>query len=256
MSALPHRRRVLRGLGALGAVALLTACATDGTAEGDPELTVLGAASTRVINEDLAARATQLDPPLSVNFVNVGSPTLVQQLADGAPGDVLITADRATMDRAVAQGTVADPQVVASNSLVMVVPAGNPAGITAVTDLADTNLVLCDPQVPCGTVSATLIDELGIAITPVSLEHSVSDTLGKVTSGEADAGWVYRTDAAAAGEAVEVIEIPGADAHPTSVLAAVTTGTGHPERAQALFGLISSGEMADVWADHGFSPAS
>ncbi len=255
MSALPHRRRALRGPGVLGAVALLTACTTGDASGEDPELTVLGAASTRVVNGDLAARAAQLDPPLPVNFVNVGSPTLVQQLADGAPGDVLITADRATMDRAVARGTVAEPQVVATNSLVMVVPAGNPAGITAVTDLADTNLVLCDPQVPCGAASATLIDELGITLTPVSLEHSVSDTLGKVTSGEADAGWVYRTDAAAAGGAVEVIEIPGAEDHPTSVLAAVTTGTGHPERAQALFGLIGSGEMADVWADHGFGPA-
>lgn len=251
---LPHRR-VLRGISALGAVALLTACTTGGTAAEESTLTVLGAASTRVINGDLAARAAQLDPPLQVDFLNMGSSTLVQQLADGAPGDLLITADRATMDRAETWGTVAEPQVVATNTLVMVVPAGNPAGITAVTGLDAANLALCDPQVPCGSVAAALIDELGITVRPVSLEHSVTDALGRVTSGEADAGWVYRTDAVAAGEAVEVIEIPGATDHPTAVMAAVTTGTDHPERARALFGLLTSPELSGVWAEHGFTSA-
>ncbi|AGF72213.1 molybdate ABC transporter substrate-binding protein [Corynebacterium halotolerans] len=253
-------------LATLGAAALLTGCipgtAGPGSADGDAgvtattEVTVLGAASTRVINEQLADLAGDLTPPQSLEFVNAGSSTLVQQLADGSPGDVLITADEATMGRAVDNGSVEDPQVVATNSMVMVVPAGNPAEITGVDDsLDDASVVLCDPQVPCGTVSRALIEELGVDIDPVSLEHSVSDVLGKVISGEADAGWVYRTDAAAAGEAVEVIDIPGAGDHPNSLVAAVTAGTDTPAGSRELVELLTSEKMARVWQAHGFTPA-
>lgn len=232
-----------------------TSTATDGAESGESaeatELTVLGAASTRVANEQLSGLSEQ-----HLEFVNAGSSTLVQQLADGSPGDVLLTADRESMDRAVEEGVAADPVAFATNSMVMVVPAGNPAGITGVDEsLEGANVVLCDPQVPCGNVSEQIMADEGIEIEPVSLEHSVSDTLGKVTSGEADAGWVYRTDAQAAGDAVEVFEIPGADKVPNTLYAAVTAGTGHPEQARELVELITSGEMAQVWEDNGFTPA-
>lgn len=254
---------VVAAVGAVGAVFVLTGCTagagtTGETADGagSVDMTVLGAASTRVINDDLADLATGLDPAQNLSFVNAGSSTLVQQLADGSPGDLLITANRETMDMAVENGSVAEPRVVATNSMVMVVPRGNPAGITGVdSSLDDAVVVLCDPQVPCGTISQTLIDELGVTITPASLEHSVSDTLGRVVSGEADAGWVYHTDAVAAGDAVEVIDIPEAEEHPNSLMAAVTAATEKPERARVLLDLLTSGEMAQVWTDRGFTPA-
>ena len=145
--------------------------------------------------------------------------------------------------------------MVATNSMVMVVPADNPAGITGVDDtLKNAKVVLCDSQVPCGDISQTLMKENNIELNPVSLEQSVSDVLGKVTSGEADAGWVYRTDAAAAGDAVKVIEIPHADKHPNDLVAAVTTTSGHQAEATQLLDLLASKEMAAVWEKHGFTP--
>ncbi|WP_018295801.1 molybdate ABC transporter substrate-binding protein [Corynebacterium lubricantis] len=222
------------------------------TSDESATLTVLGAASTRVLNDDLVQKSG-----MDLEFVNAGSSTLVQQLADGAPADILITADQENMDKALDNESVTDPEVVATNSMVMVVPAGNPAGIESVEDLqGDVNLVLCDPQVPCGTVSERLIEANNLVVNPVSLEHSVSDTLGKVTSGEADAGWVYRTDAAAAGAEVEVIEIPQAEDFPNSLVVAVTTNSENPEQAQELFDVIMGDEMAGVWANYGFTPVA
>lgn len=248
--------RLLRPVAAVGVGALLSACSpaseTPGTATaGATDLTILGAASTRVANADLAALTDH-----HLEFVNAGSSTLVQQLAEGSPGDLLLTADEQSMDRAMEQGVVADPVAFATNSMVMVVPAGNPAAITGVDGSLDgANVVLCDPQVPCGNIAEQIMADEGLEITAASLEHSASDTLGKITSGEADAGWVYRTDAQSAGDAVEVFDIPGADAAPNTLLAAVTAESRHPEQARELLELITGGDMAAVWEDNGFTPA-
>jgi molybdate transport system substrate-binding protein len=240
-------------IAALAAAGLLLAgCTTDpGSGSRTGSLTILGASSTRVLNEDFQ-ELTDAGP----EFVNAGSSTLVQQLADGSPGDVLITADRTNMDKALGQGLVRDPRTVAVNTLVMVVPAGNPAGIGTVADLPGTTFVLCDPQVPCGTASQALIEDTGLGAEPASLEHQVADVLGKVVSGEADAGWVYRTDALSAGEDVEVIEIPGSGNHPNEVVAAVTTSAVDKQVAADFVAALTGEEMADVWAGHGWEPAS
>lgn len=217
------------------------------------ELTVLGAASTRVLNEDLDGLSEE-----SLTFVNAGSSALVQQLADGAPGDVFISADEKHMDDAVEAGLVRDPQVVATNSMVLVVPKGNPAGIGDVHDLEneDVKLVLCDSQVPCGAVSKQLTQANSLDLTPVSLEHNVADTLGKVVTGEADAAFVYRTDAAAAGDEVDVIDIPHAEEFPNSLVAGVVITTEHPDDAAALVELLGSEKAASLWEKHGFTPAA
>ena len=170
----------------------------------------------------------------------------------------MITADQKNMDKAVEAGVAKDPKVVATNSMVLVVPKGNPADIKSVEDVQKdgVNLVVCDAQVPCGSVTNELVTANNLTINPVSLEHSVSDTLGKVVSGEADAGFVYRTDTAAAGDAVEVLDIPHADEKPNSLVAAVTTNTTDEAAAQNLFELLASPEMAVVWEKYGFTPAA
>lgn len=149
---------------------------------------------------------------------------------------------------------VNDPVQLASNVMVMVVPAGNPAGLESVEDITeDTTFVLCDPQVPCGTVSESIIEAKGLDVTADSLEHQVADVLGKVTSGEADAGWVYATDAAAAGDAVEVIEIEGAEEFTNSIFGAVVAESENPESAQQLLDLLAD-DFDSVWTDYDFTP--
>ena len=137
----------------------------------------------------------------------------------------------------------------------MVVPKGNPAGIQSVEDLRHSHhFVLCDPQVPCGDISSRIIDDKRLDVHPSSQERQVADVLGKVASGEADAGWVYSTDAAAAGDDVEVIDIPGAEKFTNQILGAVTAEASHPDQARAVLDILS-GDFASTWRDRGFNPA-
>lgn len=252
------RTRVLPALAIVAVATALTACSDSADSAEAPaekeELNLLAASSTRVFNEELEAQAAELDPSVSLLINNAGSSTLVQQLVDGAPGDVLITADKKNMTDAQDAGVVNDPVQLASNVMVMVVPAGNPAGLESVEDITeDTTFVLCDPQVPCGTVSESIIEAKGLDVTADSLEHQVADVLGKVTSGEADAGWVYATDAASAGDAVEVIEIEGAEEFTNSIFGAVVAESENPESAQQLLDLLAD-DFDSVWTDYDFTP--
>lgn len=227
--------------------------ATEQAAEA-VDLNVFAAASTRVLEDDLTEDAQTLELPANLTFNFDGSSGLVQQIADGAPADIFISADKRNMDKAVEQGLVLDPVNIATNSMVMVVPKGNPAGITGVDEaLNDATVVLCDVQVPCGGVSQKIQEDLGFEVQASSLETSVSDVLGKVTSGEADAGWVYRTDAKAAGDDVEVIEIPNAENHPNELWAAVVANSENKEAADGVLRLIASNAFSPVWEKYGFT---
>lgn len=239
----------VRGGAALLAAALLgvTGCAS--TNQAAP--VVFAAAS---LTNPFEALADDADSPAGFSFG--GSNGLVDQLVGGAPGDVFASANTATMDRAVAEGVVAgDPVRFATNVLVLVTPAGNPAGITGLDDSLDgAKLVVCAPEVPCGEATAALADTVGITLQPVSEESAVTDVLGKVTSGEADAGLVYATDAAAAGDAVETIEVPEASQHVNEYWIAAVTG-GDAEAAASFIDLVTGQQGQDLLAEFGFGPA-
>ena len=223
---------------------------TNSSAAAEPVM-VLAAASTRVLNEDIDSMSE-----LELSFVNAGSSTLVQQLIDGSPGDLLITADKATMDRAVAAGVVANARVIATNHLVLVTPQDNPAHITGVDEsLRGAQVVACDSQVPCGRSTEKFVEKLLPGLEFVSREHSVTDVLGKVTSGEADAGWVYSSDALAAGDNVKVFEVPGAKEDPNEYLAAVVNASQRQQDAEQIIELIDAQDADTMWTEHGFTPS-
>lgn len=174
-------------------------------------LTVFAAASLKQPFESIGAAFEKSHPGVTVRFSFGGSSGLVAQLSDGAPADVLATANQATMDLAVAERLMqGDPRPFATNTLQIVVPADNPAGVSSLADLTEPNtkVVLCAPVVPCGAASVGVERAAGIDIRPVSEEQSVTDVLGKVRSGEADAGLVYVTDVAAAGDEVRGLDFP------------------------------------------------
>jgi len=183
-------------------------------AGGDPDdLTVFAAASLHEVFAELAADYEAAHPGATVTLNLAGSNALAEQVIAGARADVLATADTATMARAAGAGlTAADPEVFAANDLVVVTPADDPAGISEAADLADPDLrlVVCAPAVPCGAATARLAGHAGLDLHPVSEEDAVTDVLAKVTSGQADAGLVYRTDAYSAGDAVRMI-VPAAE---------------------------------------------
>ncbi len=222
---------------------------------GQPSTTALqihAASSTRVINGDLLTAAAKLDPALQINVTNAGSSTLVQGLADGAPADILITASSASMNQALSQGTVTQPVTLARNHMVMVVPKNNPAQIHSIADISPSDVfVACDLQVPCGEVTHRIMERNGAKIQADSLEHQVADVLGKVASGQADAGWVYSTDAVAAGDKVEIIDLPHAQEFPNEIVGAVTADAPNAEAATHILDLLHT-DFGTQWKKHGF----
>lgn len=159
------------------------------------EVTVFAAASLRTAFDEIADAFEQQHPDVTVNpIVYDGSSTLVTQLQEGAHADVLATADEPNMQVVVDDGLASDPAIFVTNSLVVAMPAGNPADVKTLADLADVVTVLCAPEVPCGRASTTLLDAAGVDVTPASLEQNVTAVLQKVAAGEADAGLVYATD--------------------------------------------------------------
>ena len=218
------------------------------------ELTVFAAASLNRVFEDIGELFTEQHPGAEVAFSFAGSADLVAQLGAGAPADVLATADESTMADAVAGGTInGDPQVFAQNALTLVTPAGNEAGIAGLDDSLDgVSLVVCAPQVPCGAATMALAESLGRTLQPVSEEGNVTDVLGKVTSGQADAGLVYATDAAAAGDAVEVIPVAGAEDVVNRYPIAATADTDDPELARAWVEFVLGPQAQEVLGAAGF----
>ena len=166
------------------------------SAAGEGDVVVMAASSlTEVIEIVFGGRE-------SVTPVIAGSSTLVAQLAAGAGADVLITANATTMQRAVSEGSVrGEPVLIATNTLVLATPAGNPGGVTGLADLARSDLLigLCAVEVPCGTLARTALKEARIVPSVDTLEPNVRALTTKLSLGELDAGLVYSTDAAMAG---------------------------------------------------------
>lgn len=256
--------RIAAAATAVGLAAGLAACgAGDGDSDGDGEdgdertLTVFAAASLQKPFEAIAERFEEDNPGVDVVLSFDGSQSLVDQLGAGAPADVLATADARTMARAEDAGTVRVPQEFATNTLTLIVPAGNPAGVTGLDSSLDgAKLVVCAPEVPCGAATEQLEANAGVELAPVSEESKVSDVRGKVESGQADAGIVYRTDAAAAGDRVEAIDIAGADEVVNAYPIAVTADAGADGQrfadAETWIRAVTSDWGRKIMADAGF----
>ncbi|UXA10413.1 molybdate ABC transporter substrate-binding protein [Mycobacterium sp. SMC-8] len=223
----------------------------------DPQatLTVFAAASLESTFTELGTRFEHDHPATVVTFNFAGSSDLVAQLAQGAPGDVFASADTANMTKAVEAGLVAGaPAQFASNTLTIVTSPGNPHRITSFADLTRPGLqvVVCAPQVPCGAATRKVEDATDVTLTPVSEESAVTDVLGKVTSGQADAGLVYVTDAAAAGDAVTAVPFAEAGSAVNTYPVAVLADSSNPEAARQFVELITGPQGREVLAAAGF----
>lgn len=176
-------------------------------------LAVSAAASLVDVMDALRKAYRQVEPGVTITPNFGSSSQLVQQVLAGASVDVLVAADGAAMQPLIEAGLVEEnPVPVATNALVLVVPAGNPAGIETIADLAgpDVRVSTCAATVPCGRSAAVALEAADVRLTAPSEENDVRAVLSKVTTGEADAGFVYRTDARAAGAAVDEVPIePG-----------------------------------------------
>ncbi len=248
-------RRGRAGAAALGLV--LAASALTGCSDGERTLTVLAAASLTETFTELADEFEADHPDVTVNLAFDSSATLAQQAVDGAPGDVLATADLSTMQVAADGGALAeDAQVFATNTMVIVTPPANSADVRSVADLGDdaVTYVVCVDTAPCGTVAAALLTAAGIDHAPASLEPDVKAVLAKVTADEADAGLVYATDAIAAADAVTRIEIDGADQERTTYPIALLGQAQDAALAREFVDLVLGADGQSLLAEAGFGP--
>ena len=247
---------MIRTLVAVAALSLLAACAPASatTAPQSTALVVYAAASLTDTYTALGKSFEASHPGVTVKFSFEGSSTLLDQLEQGAPADVFASADRPTMDKASAAHLISGtPSLFATNTLTLIVPAGNPARITGLdASLNGTKLVVCADGVPCGTATTKLAALLGVTLKPVSQETKVTDVRAKVETGQADAGVVYTTDAKASGSKVETIPITNADLVKNDYLVGVVSGSAHSDLATQFVASVTSAEGQKILSDAGF----
>ena len=141
------------------------------------------------------------------------SSTLAAQITQGAPADVFASANTTLPDQLFSKGLVQKPVVFTRNRLVLVVPTSNPAGIHSLYDLTKPGikLVIAAAAVPVGSYTLQVLKQMGLTSVlsnVVSRESDVRSVLSKVALGEADAGFVYSTDARTVPGKVAVLKVP------------------------------------------------
>ena len=226
--------------------------ASAGAEKATGKVTVLAAASLQDAFEEIEKTVEKDNPGLDVSFDFQGSQDLVTSLSGGNSADVLATANNSTMKDAADQKLVGSQTEFATNVLTLIVPKGNPKKITGLDSSLDgANLVICAPEVPCGEATKKLAEAQGITLNPVSEEQKVTDVRGKVESGEADAGIVYTTDAAAAKDKADKIDIPDGGVVNHYPIAQ----TANPENAagaKVFIDAVTGKTGQEILAKHGF----
>ncbi len=235
--------KILRGFLALALVVGLGALfpsASGAATQPSGELTVSATASLTDVFPVIADAFQKRYPDTKIKFNFAGSPTLMNQVSAGAPVDVIATASEPTMQIGVDARLVARPLLFAKNSMTIAVPAGNPANIKSLADLQRDGLLLgvCDTAVPCGAAAAELFTKNKLDVTPVTRELDVRSLLGKVISGDLDAGIVYVTDVKSAGNKVEFVEIPLKDNVMTTYPIAMVADSKNQELAQRFVNFV------------------
>ena len=242
---------------AAGIAAGLAGCgAAEREADGAGRtVTVFAAASLKAPFTALAEQFEAANPGTSVKLNFAGSADLATQISQGAPADVFASADARNMakisDASLVEGPARD---FASNVLTIAVPPANPASIGAFADLArpGVKVVICAAQVPCGAAARTVQTDTGVVLRPVSEESSVTDVLGKVVSGEADAGLVYATDIRAAADKVQEIPFSASATAVTTYPIAALRNSRNKGLADAFVRTVTGPEGQRLLSDAGF----
>ncbi len=236
----------------MACVALVaTACGSNGD---DTTIRVLAAASLTDAFADVAAAFEDAEPGVVVELNLAGSSSLREQILQGAPADVVATANSTVMDQLVDAGAVEGPERFATNVLEIVVPEGNPAGVTSLDDFADDDLLvgLCAAAVPCGEFARRVLSLAGVEPSLDTNEPDVRALLTKIEAGELDAAIVYTTDVRAAGSGVEGIEIPDMQNVVADYPISVVVESGERSAAAAFVDFVLGTEGQAILRSHGF----
>jgi molybdate transport system substrate-binding protein len=231
-------------------------------------LNVYAAASLTSAFQELGTRFEETHPGVSVRFNFAGSQTLVSQISQGAPADVFASADNSNMEKAKAQGLVDAERMFTKNSLVLITPKSNPAGLQKYEDLTRARRVVLGVQdVPIGSYGRQSLKQanqvFGAGFSDTVLSHVVSQEtdvkqiVNKIVFGEADAAFVYGTDVrGTTADKVHVIAVPDSVNVTATYPIAVVKHSAHKDQAEAFIAFILSKEGQDILHSNGFLPIS
>jgi molybdate transport system substrate-binding protein len=218
-----------------------------GGEDGDRPLDVFAASS-------LTEAFSTLDGP---RYTFAGSDALARQIREGAGADVFASASLKPTQELLSEGIVTASRVFATNRLVIVIPSANEARIRNLADLRreGVKVVIGDEGVPIGDytrqalVAAHAEDVLDNV---VSFEDDVKGVIAKVAIGEADAGFVYATDARAAADDLSVIQLPSGVAPDVRYTVAVVVDSDHRGAAEDFVERLLSDEGRQALRAAGF----
>ena len=239
-----------------------TSAETSTSSEITGTLTVFGAASLTDVFTELGDRLMADHPGLDIQFNFAGSSALATQITQGAPADVFASADEVQMAKVTDADLAKNPEVFATNALMLVVPADNPMGIAlpggggipSLTEILDhdVTMAVCAPEVPCGAAAAKVLEAAGMSAYPDTYEDDVRAVLTKVELGEVDGGLVYVSDVHAAGDKVLAFgfseSLQAINRYPIAAL----TDSPNPAAAQAFVDLVLSDDGQQILRDAGF----
>jgi molybdate transport system substrate-binding protein len=243
------KRVVAAAILSVAALAASASAATQRSSAPAP-LTIYSAAS-------LIDVFRELDPSQQYSFA--GSNLLETQIRNGAPADLFASAAPLNTQRLFKDGLVHRPVTFTANRLALIVPSSNPAGIRSVYDLRskDVKLVIAGAAVPVGGYTRTVLRKLALSSVlskVVSQESDVRAVTGKVALGQADAGFVYVTDARAVSDQVTVIRIPAWAQPRVRYEIAVVSRSSRKAAAQAWIRMLLSARGQAALRNYGFLP--
>jgi len=195
-----------------------------------------------------AASLTEVFPKIAKTprYSFAGSDQLALQIRQGAPVDVFASASPKYTQLLYHDGLVKKPVTFATNKLVVIVPKSNPAGIHTVYDLrrSGVKIVIGDQSVPIGSYTRTLLDTLGIKDAVlhnvVSQATDVKAIVAQVALGQADAGFVYVTDARPVASKVQKIFLPAWAQPPIRYQVATVSSTSRRVEARSFMNKLLS----------------
>jgi molybdate transport system substrate-binding protein len=225
----------------------------------------LGATASRAadgITVYAAASLTDVFPRIdsSAKYSFAGSNTLATQIQNGAPADVFASANTTLPAQLFAKGLIAKPVNFTRNTLVIVVPKSNPANVHSIYDLAKPGVKIdvANSSVPVGSYTLQILKNMNLTVkvTPnfVSKETDVREVLAKVALGQADAGFVYSTDAKTVPGQVTVIKMPAWAQPKITYAMAVVTRSGNQAAARAFIAKVRSKAGQAQLLKSGFLP--
>ena len=237
----------------LAAAALLVGLALSATAGATTNADALNIYAAASLTEVFQA----FDKAPKYNFA--GSNVLETQIRNGAPADIFASASPVNTQRLFAAGLVDKPVTFTANRLALIVPKANPVGIRSIYDLRtkDVKLVIANAAVPVGSYTRTVLKKMALTSVlakVVSQESDVKAVTGKVALGQADAGFVYVTDARAVSDQVTVIRIPAWAQPRVRYEIAVVARSGNKVAARGWVKGILSGKGQSALRNAGFLP--